>query len=130
MRYDLDWRMLAAQAYVESGFDAVALGSRGDMGLMQILPDTWREWSPAVDATDPFDSYSNVLVAAAYLDYLRTLLSDRGYPQPGWTLVAYNWGPDQVLGHLAAGGTWESLPTVRRDYADQITRIAASIPAN
>ncbi len=122
--------MLAAQAYVESGFDAVALGSRGDMGLMQILPDTWREWSPTVAAADPFDSYSNVLVAAAYLDHIRTLLSSRGYPQPGWMLVAYNWGPDQVLNFLADGGTWETLPADRRDYAEEITRIAESIPAN
>ena len=130
LRFDLNWRMLAAQAYVESGFDAVALGSRGDMGLMQILPDTWREWSPTVAAADPFDSYSNVLVAAAYLDHIRTLLSSRGYPQPGWMLVAYNWGPDQVLNFLADGGTWETLPADRRDYAEEITRIAESIPAN
>jgi len=130
LRFDLNWRMLAAQAYVESGFDAVALGSRGDMGLMQILPDTWREWSPAVEVTDPFDSYSNVLVAAAYLDHIRTLLSSRGYPQPEWMLVAYNWGPDQVLDFLASGGTWEALPTERRGYAEEITRIAESIPAN
>jgi hypothetical protein len=36
-QYDLDWRMLAAQAYVESGFDALALSSAGAMGLMQVL---------------------------------------------------------------------------------------------
>jgi soluble lytic murein transglycosylase-like protein len=129
-RFDLDWRMLAAQAYVESGFDAVALGSRGDMGLMQILPNTWREWAPAVEASDPFDGYSNVLVAAAYLDHLRTQMSDRGYLQTEWMLVAYNWGPDQTLDFLAAGGSWETLDAERRQYAEEIVRIAASIPAN
>ena len=50
-QYDLDWRMLAAQAYIESNFDALALGNDGDLGLMQILPGTWREWAPTVDAS-------------------------------------------------------------------------------
>ena len=26
LRYDMNWRMLAAQAYIESGFDSLALG--------------------------------------------------------------------------------------------------------
>src|SRR5690606_35593209 len=70
MRYDLDWRMLAAQAYIESGFDALALGNQGSMGLMQIQPQTWRELAPMISAADPFDSYTNALVAGLYLDYL------------------------------------------------------------
>jgi hypothetical protein len=129
LRYDLNWRLLAAQAYVESGFDSVALSDSGDMGLMQIQPATWREWAPTVDAADPFDSYSNVLVAAVYLDYLRTLLTETGHPEQEWALVAYNWGPDSVLDHLATGETWESLTAERRQYALDILRIAESIPA-
>jgi soluble lytic murein transglycosylase-like protein len=128
LRYDLNWRVLAAQAYVESGFDALALGNSGDLGLMQILPSTWREWAPAVDAVDPFDSYSNTLVAASYLDYLRAELGKKGYPQIEWMLVAYNWGIDKVLDHLAAGQGWEDLPSERRQYALDILRIAETIP--
>jgi membrane-bound lytic murein transglycosylase F len=82
-QYDLDWRMLAAQAYIESSFDALALSSAGAMGLMQVLPSTWREWAPAVGASDPFDSYSNVQVAAVYLDYLRTQLAQQGHLRKG-----------------------------------------------
>jgi soluble lytic murein transglycosylase-like protein len=128
LRYDLDWRVLAAQAYVESSFDALALGNSGDMGLMQVLPATWREWAPVVEANDPFDAYSNALVAAAYLDYLRTLLGKRGLPEIRWMLVAYNWGPDQLAEFLDGGSTWETLPEARRQYADDILRIAATIP--
>ncbi len=128
-RYDLNWRLLAAQAYVESGFDSLAMGGHGDLGLMQILPTTWQEWAPLLQVNDPFDSYSNVLVAAAYLDYLRTLLGSRGYPQEEWMLVAYNWGPDQLLDFLADGGTWETLAPELRNYATQIRRLAATIPA-
>jgi soluble lytic murein transglycosylase-like protein len=126
--YDLDWRLLAAQAYLESGFDSLALSGDGDMGLMQIRPATWNEWAPTVDASDPFDSYSNVLVGAVYLNYLREQLSARGFPQQEWMLVAYSWGPDKVFSHVDSGGTWESLDPERRQYADDILRIAASIP--
>jgi len=129
-RYDVNWRVLAAQAYVESGFDSVALGAHGDLGLMQIHPATWREWAPTVDAADPFDSYSNVLVAAAYFDYLRTTLSKRGHPEVEWTLVAYNWGIDKVLQHLESGQTWQALPSVPQAYATEVLRLAETIPAN
>lgn len=128
LRYDLNWRMLAAQAYIESGFDSLALGQDGDMGLMQIMPKTWQEFAPLVSVKDPFESYSNTLVAASYLDYLRTKLSEKGYPQQQWMLVAYNWGPDHVLDFLASGGTWETLDPERRKYAEEILRITATIP--
>jgi membrane-bound lytic murein transglycosylase F len=128
LQFDLDWRLLAAQAYLESGFDSLALSGQGDMGLMQIRPATWNEWAPTVEASDPFDSYSNVLVGAAYLNHLRAELSARGYPQQEWMLVAYNWGPDKVFAHMDAGGTWESLDPERRQYAEDILRIATSIP--
>lgn len=128
LRYDLNWRVLAAQAYIESGFDSLALGKQGDMGLMQILPSTWHEWAPAVNASDPFDSYSNVLVAAVYLDHLRGELGKKGYPQIEWMLVAYNWGIDKVLDHLASGQGWADLPATRRQYALDILRIAETIP--
>ncbi len=128
--YDLNWRLLAAQAYVESGFDSTALGSNGDFGLMQIRPSTWREWAPTLDVTDPFDSYSNVLVGAAYLNYLRSFLGQKGYRQQEWMFVAYNWGPDKLMAFLNNGGTWDTLGNDRRQYALDIMRIAQSIPAN
>ncbi len=127
-RYDQDWRMLAALAYVESGFDVMALSSAGAMGLMQILPETWREWAPVVDASDPFDAYANTLVAAAYLDHLRSQLAQDGRIEPQWMLVAYNWGPDRLREFLAAGNSWESLPEARRQYATDVLRIAQTIP--
>jgi hypothetical protein len=128
LQFDLDWRMLAAQAYVESSFDSLALGERGDMGLMQVLPSTWREWAPTVGVNDPFDAYSNALVAAAYLDYVRSLLSQRGYTQAQWMLIAYNWGPDKLLDFLEGGGAWDQLPAARQKYATEIMNIARSIP--
>jgi len=127
-RYDIDWKMLAALAYVESGFDSLALSDAGAMGLMQILPDTWREWAPAAAVSDPFDSYSNVLVAAIYLDHVRSALADKNFTGKEWMLVAYNWGPDRLADFLAANGSWETLPEQRRQYVTEILRITQSIP--
>lgn len=129
-RYDLNWRMLAAQAYVESSFDSNALGQKGALGLMQIMPNTWREWSAVVKSPDPFDSYSNVLVAAVYLDYLRTTLAQHGHAQVEWMLVAYNWGIDKVLRHLDNGLGWDDLPSESRQYAQDIMRVAETIPTH
>ena len=127
-QYDLDWRMLAAQAYIESSFDPLALGRNGDLGLMQILPGTWKEFAPKVNADDPFDSNSNVRVAAVYLNYLQELLQEPAQGDIRWVLVAYNWGPDEVLGYLNSGQTWEELSPNLKKYADDVLRIAASIP--
>ena len=126
--YDLDWRMLAAQAYVESGFDALALSNAGAMGLMQVLPGTWREWAPKASVSDPFDSYSNVQVAAIYLDYLRSQLAQRGYIEKEWMLVAYHWGIDRLNSFLTEGSSWQDLPEARRRYAEDILRIAQTLP--
>ncbi|MCM1356478.1 MAG: transporter substrate-binding domain-containing protein [Staphylococcus sp.] len=38
--YDWDWKLLAAQAYVESKFDSTAVSWAGARGLMQIMPKT------------------------------------------------------------------------------------------
>lgn len=41
-RYHLDWRLMAAQAYVESGFDPKAESWVGALGLFQVMPKTGR----------------------------------------------------------------------------------------
>jgi hypothetical protein len=118
--YDLDWRMLAEQAYQESRLDPWNLGDKREIGLMQIMPATWNEWAPKVGATDPWDPYSNVLVAAAYLDYLKGYCSDVGYPGDECMLVAYNWGPHNLRQLADNGGDWGQVPAKVRHYAYSI----------
>lgn len=124
-RYGLDWRILACQAYYESEFDPFAVGVNHDAGLMQILPDTWVEWAPRVGVTDPYDPYSNVLVAAAYMAFLRDHFAQLGYDDEHWMLVAYNWGPYNLQQFLEDGGKWTSLPEARRRYALNVLRSAS-----
>ncbi len=118
--YDLDWRMLAEQAYQESRLDPLTLGGKREIGLMQIMPTTWDEWAPKVGATDPWDPYSNVLVAAAYLSYLKGYCSDIGYPGDECMLVAYNWGPHNLHELVDNGEDWGQVPAKVRHYASDI----------
>jgi soluble lytic murein transglycosylase-like protein len=127
-QYGLDWRMLARQAYQESRLDPLAVGRDHDTGLMQIVPSTWREWAPQVGVTDPFDPYSNVLVAAAYLAFLRGYFSEMGYPEDRWMLVAYNWGPHNLRRLLEQGGGWEQVPPKRQNYALAVLEATSDLP--
>jgi soluble lytic murein transglycosylase-like protein len=95
---------------------------------MQILPRTWTEWAPRVGVTDPHDPYSNVLVAAAYLAFLRDYFAVRGYTDERWMLVAYNWGPYNLQQFLDDGGQWSSVPPMRRRYALNILRAKEELP--
>ncbi len=116
--YGLDKHLLAEQAWRESRWDPLAIGEANDMGIMQILPETWMEWAPKVGVFDPFDPESNVRVGAAYLQYLRQYLAEKLHlTGDHWVLVAYNWGPGNVRRLLEAGKGWDDIPQKRRDYA-------------
>jgi len=123
-KYDLEWQMLAELAYWESGLNPYAVGRSYEMGLMQIMPATWNHWAPKVGVSNPYDPYSNVLVAAAYLDFLRGYVSDLGYSDEVWILAAYNWGPVNVHRTLRAGGNWNEVPAATRRYANFIVIIS------
>jgi soluble lytic murein transglycosylase-like protein len=127
-QYDLDWHLLVRVAYQESRLNPRAVGKDEDTGLMQIIPATWDEWAPNVGVSDPFDPYSNVQVAAAYLAFLRKYFSEMGYPEDRWMLVAYNWGPDNLRRLLEDGGGWEQVPEKRRRYALRILQSASDTP--
>ncbi len=123
--FHLDRNLLAEIAWRESRFDPKAVGRAGDMGLMQILPSTWQEWAPRVKVEDPFDPLSNIRVAGAYLNWLRTQLVKTGRPEIYWILAAYNWGIGNVLRLLRDGGSWSQVPAQRQDYATGIALATA-----
>jgi hypothetical protein len=128
-QYELDWQLLARLAYRESGLDPLAVRKKDkDTGLMQIIPSTWAEWAPKVGVSDPFDPYSNVLVGAAYLAFLREYFGEMGYPEDHWILVAYNWGPHNLHQFLERGGRWAEVPEKQRRYALDILQSASDTP--
>lgn len=70
----------------------------GAMGLMQLMPGTWREMRARLGlGADPHDPRENILAGTAYL---RAMYDRFGYPG---LFAAYNAGPGRYSEHLASG---------------------------
>ncbi len=96
----IDPLLVLALIEVESSFDPDALSDRGAMGLMQLRAPTLRReieragLAPAF----PHDPITNV---QAGVRYLRRLLDAFGHEEVA--LMAYNAGPNRILGYLREG---------------------------
>lgn len=95
-QYDLDWLLLAAQAYQESGLDQSRRSRAGAIGVMQLLPATAREVGfPDIDDVD-----NNIHAGVRYLrrvmdHYLADQDIDPAQLQL-LALAAYNAGPTRI----------------------------------
>jgi membrane-bound lytic murein transglycosylase F len=93
---DVDWRLLAAQAYQESRFDPEARSPFGAVGVMQLLPSTAKE----LGCEDPTQPGAAIRAGARYLGKLMKRFEDE--PEVAlkdrvrFALAAYNVG----LAHL------------------------------
>jgi soluble lytic murein transglycosylase-like protein len=105
---------------VESGGRMVLGGApivsrAGAMGLMQLMPGTWRDMRARLGlGADPQDPGDNIVAGAAYL----RLMYDRfGYPG---LFAAYNAGPARYAASLS--GT-RPLPRETRAYVDAVAHV-------
>lgn len=91
-----DWRLLAAQAYQESAFDAQAVSWMGACGLLQLMPSTAK--MVGVARGELFDAERNVAGAVRYLGQLADHYSGIRNPDDriNFMLAAYNAGPGHV----------------------------------
>lgn len=90
------------------------VSSAGAMGLMQLMPGTWREMRSALGlGGDPHDPRDNILAGSLYL----RLMYDRfGYPG---LFAAYNAGPARYAAALYGG---RPLPSETRAYVARVAR--------
>ncbi|AFW01327.1 Putative murein lytic transglycosylase yjbJ [Gluconobacter oxydans H24] len=96
----------------ESAGDPRAVSSVGAMGLMQLMPGTWRDVRRTLNlGADPFDPHDNIAAGAAYLRWLHERYGDAGF------LAAYNAGPSRYDDHLATG---RPLPAETISYVAQV----------
>lgn len=115
-RFGLPSAWIRAVVRAESGGRADALSPKGAMGLMQLMPGTWREMRAELSlGDDPFVPRDNILAGAAYLRRLYDAYGRRGF------LAAYNAGPGRYARHLAGGGP---LPAETVRY---VARVSAEI---
>jgi hypothetical protein len=122
-RFGVPEHWIRAVMHVESDAKPRARSSKGAMGLMQIMPGTWKELRARHGlGTDPYDPHDNILAGAAYIRELH----DR-YGTPGF-LAAYNAGPGRYERHLATG---RPLPAETQAYvaalAPMINRASANL---
>ncbi|MBD3322215.1 MAG: transglycosylase SLT domain-containing protein [Chitinivibrionales bacterium] len=94
-KYDLDWRMVAAQTYQESKFNPDARSWVGAVGLMQIMPATGNELRVG-DITRPKPNVHGGT------KYMRQLIErfDKGIPfqdRYHFALASYNAGYGHVI---------------------------------
>ncbi len=74
------------------------VSSAGAMGLMQLMPGTWRRMRTVHRlGPNPHDPRDNILAGTAYL---RAMYDRFGYPG---LFAAYNAGPARYADHLATG---------------------------
>jgi membrane-bound lytic murein transglycosylase MltF len=94
--YDVDWLLVAAQAFKESGFDQSVRSRAGAVGVMQLLPSTAGD--PRVGISDITKVENNVHAGVKYLDLLRDSYFDSlANPEDSrFSLASYNAGPRRV----------------------------------
>jgi Transglycosylase SLT domain len=85
MAFNEDFAVLIAK--LESRFDPDAISEEGAMGLMQLMPDTAREFG----VKDPFDPEQNI---RGSIRYLKQLTAEFGHPL--LVAAAYHSGPQTV----------------------------------
>lgn len=119
----VDWirRVMRAESGGRPTLDGRPTVSRaGAMGLMQLMPGTWREMRAALAlGSDPHDPRDNIFAGTFYL----RLMHDRfGYPG---LFGAYNAGPARYSRHLATG---RRLPAETIAYVAAVSRGGGASP--
>ena len=109
----VDAKLVRAVIQVESAYQERARSPKGAMGLMQLMPDTARQYAVA----DPYDPAANI---EAGIKHLKSLL-DR-FPER-LALAAYNAGEAAVE---RFGGIPPYAET--RDYVSRILKLVGLTP--
>jgi len=104
----VDPKLVKAVIQVESAFQERARSRKGAMGLMQLMPETARQYGVA----DPYDARSNIEAGIKHLKSLMTRLPLR------LALAAYNAGERAVQRY---GGMPPYAET--RDYVTRILKL-------
>ena len=114
-----DWRLLAAIAYSESGFDPNATSWMGARGLMQVMPKTAR--AHGAEENSLGDPAVSIRVASKILKELEGVM--RGRAAAGdrikFVLAAYNAGSGHVTDAIALARKNDLDPRVWEDNVAQ-----------
>ncbi|MCZ2079022.1 MAG: lytic transglycosylase domain-containing protein [Bryobacterales bacterium] len=96
LRNGIDPRLALAVASKESGLNQAARGSKGEIGVFQLMPGTAKDLG-----VNPLDLSQNI---EGGVRYLRQLL--HRYGDPGKALAAYNGGPGNMDRGTTPAAAW------------------------
>jgi membrane-bound lytic murein transglycosylase MltF len=99
-KYDLDFLLMAAQGFQESGLDQTKRSHVGAIGVMQVMPATAKDKAVAIPDIEKLESNIH-----AGIKYNRWVV-DNFYNEPGisprdkqlFAFASYNAGPGRVAG--------------------------------
>ncbi len=131
LQYKMDPVFILGQMKTESGFNPYARGRHGEIGLMQIKPDTaqWMAvrsgliWRGPGSLNDPS---TNIRLSVAYLSFLKSRFASRGIDY----VSAYNMGAanvrklrsQSIAPSIYANKVIQNYRSIRRDI------VAAALP--
>jgi soluble lytic murein transglycosylase-like protein len=116
LRFGVPTAWIGAVIAAESAGDRQAVSVKGAMGLMQLMPGTWRDLRADLGlGADPFNARDNISAGTAYLRRLLDRFGPRGF------LAAYNAGPARYQDFMA--GT-RRLPSETVAY---VARVEAQV---
>ena len=117
-RFAIPEVVICAVLQVESAGRAQTSSSRGALGLMQIMPQTWAELSSRYRlGSNPLDPRANILAGSAYLREMLDRFGSAG------VFAAYNAGPGRYLEHFEMG---RPLPLETQIYAAKLRMLVGS----
>ncbi len=92
---DRDWKLLAALIHTESRFNPAIRSKAGASGLMQIMPNTAKNFG----ITDYMNPTNNIRCGALYLKYLETFFPEDiyGSERIKFIIASYNVGPGHIF---------------------------------
>lgn len=120
-RFDVPALWVRFVMRAESAGNARAVSSKGAIGLMQIMPDTYARLRQSYGlGADPFQPRDNIMAGAAYLREMYDRYGSAGF------LAAYNAGPGRYENHLATG---RPLPEETQLYLARLAPLIAGVQA-
>lgn len=121
IRFGIPHAWIYAVMRQESGGQTSAISAKGAIGLLQLMPSTWRDLTLEFGlGDDPFEPRANILAGAAYM----RRMYDR-FGAPGF-LAAYNFGPERYARSLVQGS---ALPLETQNYLRKLAPVIAGATA-
>jgi len=112
-----DWRLLAALIFQESQFDPKSVSWMGAQGLMQLVPNTAKEFG----AKSILNPEQNIMAGTKYLDWLdnywKKYIEDPT-ERLNFVIASYNAGQGHVLDAMNLAEKYGKDPKLWHDHVD------------